>query len=151
MSVEQPESVAGTTPTPPSPTVTYPDDYEELRRQNAEYAQTLDALRPYADDIRPLIEDEGKRKLWRDTQTAYERINEERAPKLSPELQLLREDLVKEAGPAVAWVNEQRAEQEKARAADEKAKADAQAEAQKSNFAYAQRLAAERPDLAEDG
>jgi hypothetical protein len=144
MSVEQPEPTTGTAPTPPSPTVTYPDDYEELRRQNAEYAATMEALRPYADDIRPILENEDERNFTRTALTNYRRQREESQPKLSPELQMLREDLVKEAGPAVAWVNEQRA-------AQEQSKKDAAESAQKQNLAYAQRLAAERPDLAEDG
>jgi hypothetical protein len=144
MSVEQPEPIAGATPTPPSPTVTYPEDYEQLRQQNAELRATFEALQPYADDIRPILEDEDTRSFWRKARETYTRQREETQPKLSPELQMLREDLVKEAGPAVAWVNEQRA-------AQEQAKKDAEERAQKTNLEYAQRLAAERPDLAEDG
>jgi hypothetical protein len=138
-----PASAAAAPVAPSAPAVSYPEDYEDIRRQNAEYRAALEALQPYAEDIRPIIEDEDTRSFLREARTTYQRQKQDREPKLSPELQMLREDLVKEAGPAVAWVNEQRA-------AAEQAKKEAEESAQRANVLYAQRLAAERPDLAED-
>jgi len=133
---------AATTPAVSPPVQTVPADYEELRTFRDTYAPTLEAIAPYYDDIRPIVEDEETRNFLREARTTYQKRRDEQKPKLTPELELIRDEFKSTLTPLVEYVDGER----KSRLEEQESKNKAtQAEA----VAYAQRLAAERPDLAE--
>jgi len=141
MSVTDPSPQA--TPESPAPAVTYPSDYEELRNRVSAYERTMAQLEPYADLIEPIVSDDDRRTFMKSALETYNERLEKQKPQYTPELALLREEVGKELTPVLEYVNSERT-------AKEQAKKDAEQAAQQSNLAYAQRLAAERPDLAED-
>jgi hypothetical protein len=126
---------------PAAPSV--PQDYEELKKFREDYEPTIAAIAPYIDDIRPIVENERTREFLRKARTTYEKELESQAPQLSPELSMVRDEFRRELDPIVGYIKDERK-------AKEYAAAKAKEEAGQANLAYANRLVAERPDLAED-
>jgi hypothetical protein len=141
MSVTDPSPQA--TPESTAPAVTYPSDYEELKREVQARREAFSQLEPYADVIERIVQDPDKYTFAKSALETYDERLEKQKPQYTPELALLREEVGKELTPVLEYVNSERT-------AKEQAKKDAEQAAQQANVAYAQRLAAERPDLAED-
>lgn len=127
---------------PAAPSSSIPDDYEELKRFRDTYQPALEAIAPHYEDIRGIIEDEGTREYWKAAREARQRQLEAQKPKLTPELELIRDEFRGELGPIVEYVKAQQTERERQVQA-------AQKESLDTNYAYAQRLVAERPELGE--
>lgn len=136
---------AGITPPAPGPQIQYrePDDYQELRSRAAQFDQLSATLSPYIDDIRPIIEDEETRNFIRSARETLKQQQELRKPQIDPGLAQIRDEFRSVLEPVVGYVNSERT-------AKEQAATDSKNAALAANTAYAQRLAAERPDLAED-
>ncbi len=143
MSEIDPAGIAPGSPAPAAPAATYPSDYEDLKRKSEAYDRTMAQLEPYADLIEPIISDDDRRSFMKSALETYNERLEKQKPQYTPELALLREEVGKELSPVLEYVNSERT-------AKEQAKKDAETAATQANLAYAQRLAAERPDLAED-
>jgi hypothetical protein len=142
MSVTDPSPV--TTPgAPPAPAVTYPSDYEELKARAQEYKNFREALAPYEDDILPIVQDEDTRKFWRSARETYQQRLAAQEPQLDPAMAKVRDEFKTALDPIVEYIGSERKAKEDSKKAAEEA-------AQRANVDYAQRLAAERPDLAED-
>jgi phosphopantothenate synthetase len=139
MSVTDPSPQA--TPESTAPAVTYPSDYEELRNRVSAYERTMAQLEPYADLIEPIVSDDDRRTFMKSALETYNERLEKQKPQYTPELALLREEVGKELTPVLEYVNSERT-------AKEQAKKDQEAAATAANLAYAQRLVAERPELA---
>lgn len=120
-----------------------PEDYQELRATALRYQQLNEQLSPYIDDIRPIIEDEETRNFIRTARETLKQQQELRKPQIDPGLAQIRDEFRSVLEPVVGYVNSERE-------AKELTKKQAEDAAQAANVAYAQRLAAERPDLAED-
>lgn len=134
------EQAAVTQPAAPSSSV--PEDYEELKQFRATYQPALEAIAPHWEDIRPIIEDEAERNYWRSARETRQAIQERQKPKLTPELELIRDEFRGELGPVVEFVKNQQQERQRQTEAAQKQSLD-------TNYAYAQRLVAERPELGE--
>src|SRR5271165_6225397 len=143
MSVTDETPVASGAPSPAAPAVTYPSDYEDLRREVAIRREAWASIEPYIDDIRPIVEDEDTRNFIRSARETYKQRLEAQKPVLDPALAAVRDEFKTALDPVVEYITSERTSKEQA-------KKDAEAAAQKANVDYAQRLAAERPDLAED-
>lgn len=136
------------TPTPvqpvPAPSPSVPEDYEELKAFRAQYEPALATIAPYWDDyIKPLVEDEQEREFVKTARESRKQFLDSQKPKLSPELQTIRDEFASELTPIVEYVQSERKQREDAVKAETET-------AQAANLAYAQRLTAERPDLAEE-
>lgn len=136
---------AGMGPAPAGPQVEYrePADYAELKSRAAQFDQLNATLSPYIDDIRPIIEDAETREFIRSARATLKQQQELRKPQLDPALSMIRDEFRGELGPIVEYITSEKTSKEQA-------KSDAAAAAQAANVAFAQRIAAERPDLAED-
>jgi hypothetical protein len=135
---------------PSAPQVTYPEDYEELKGYRDRYNSLAETLSPYVDDIRPIIEDEDRRNFWREANKTYEDRLKAREPEIAPEFQPLVKHFEEKFAPVVEYAtNQQKREAEAAAKAEAETKGAAEA-AQRANLEYAKKLAAERPDLADD-
>lgn len=131
-----------TVPTPPSsPPV--PQDYEELRKFREEYEPFLQAVAPFYEDIAPIIQDEETREFYRRSRKALEESKKAAEPQVPPEFQPVVDRFEKTLTPLVEYVNQDRAAKEARQRAEQEA-------AQRENLAYAQRLVADHPALAED-
>lgn len=129
----------------PSPAIQEPADYQELRQFRDTYTPALQAIAPFWDDyVKPLLEDESEREFYKTARESRKQYLEQQKPKLTPELELIREEFRAELDPIVEYVRGNKTERENATKA-------AQEAAQAANVEYGRRLLAERPDLGEDG
>ncbi len=142
MSVTDPPNTSATPPVT-APAVTYPSDYEELKAAKTEYENFRAALAPYEDDILPIVQDEDTRKFWRSARETYQQRLAAQEPQLDPGIAKVRDEFKAALDPIVEYIGSERSAKEQTKKAAEEA-------AQRANVDYAQRLAAERPDLAED-
>lgn len=133
----------GAAAAPAAPAVQIPEDYEELKSYRDRYNQLAETITPYLDDIRPIIEDDESREFWRSARSTYEQQKEARKPRLTPELEMIRDEFKETLTPLVEYVGSERT-------AKERAEQERIASAQQANLDYAKRLVAERPQLAED-
>lgn len=148
--VTAPNSPGAAAPSAAPPSVAYPADYEELRERAQRYDALNEQLSPYAEVINRLVTDEDYRTFTQSATETYDERLKRQQPQVPAEFQPVVDRFEKELGPLVEFVNETKREREeriRAEAADKEAQI---AAAQRANVEYAQRLAAERPDLAED-
>lgn len=126
-----------------APATTVPDDYEELKAFRDNYRPFLEKIAPVWEDISPLVDSDEEREYVRQARQARTRMLEEQKPKLTPELQRIRDEFATELQPVIDWA---KAEKE----AKQSWEQSQQQQAQQANLDYAKRLVAERPDFAED-
>lgn len=127
-----------------APSQSIPDDYEELKAFRAQFEPGLRAIAPYWDEyVKPIIEDEQEREFLKTARASRQQFIDSQKPKLSPEMQLVRDEFESKLTPIVEYVQSERQQREDASKASVAA-------AEQANIAYAQRLIAERPDLAEE-
>ncbi len=126
------------------PAPSYPADYEELRQFRDQYAPVLNTIQQYADDIRPIIEDDDQREFIRSAREQYTALRKQQEESaIDPVAKTVIESVTEKFQPALEYVQTMRERETRAEQQAQKAALDA-------NLAYAQRLVAERPDLAEN-
>lgn len=138
------QPVPGASPAAGTSVPSVPDDYEELKAFKAQYEPVIGAIAPiWETDIYPLVTDENEREYTRRARKTYHDLLKEQEPQIPAELQPVVEQFEKRLTPIVDYIDSERKAREDEKNATIKASQDA-------NLAFAQRLAAERPDLVEE-
>jgi hypothetical protein len=108
----------------------------------------IDRLRPFEEDLKPLLEDEGYREFQRTSRKSYYQMLEEQKQAeqaaLPPEHRLLLDELRKEFKPGLEELNVLREERASRAQAEARTAAEATAKFTRDNLDYAQRLVAEQ-------
>lgn len=121
-----------------------PEYVAQLERYALQAQQQFAALEPYQDDVRRLVEDSEFRNFYRDSSRAYEQFRKQSEPQIDPQLAAVRDELKAEFRPLIEDHQTRRQREEAQARADHQKFMDEQ-------FAYRNRLIAERPDLGPDG
>ncbi len=123
----------------PTPSTTFdPAEVERLKREYAQAQQILQTLAPHAERINRLIEEPDAAQFFDEAYGVFkDRSN--KSPELPPELKAIHDDVVY-LKDYVKTAEQKRQEQEQS----------VQQQRYQEDYHYAERLVAERPDLAED-
>ena len=120
----------------PAPITLSPEEASYVQQRIAEADYYRDHVQPYMADIKPLLEDENRRELWRNTNKSYETLQAERA-------RAQGEEIPGWARPLVDDLQAQKSERARQQQAEQKRFID-------ENGQYAARLMAEHPHLKEN-
>lgn len=120
-----------------------PEQYAQLVAYYQQTAPLVQKISPYIDDVTRYADDEDYRQFTRRAYDSYQASIKAQEPEIPEPVRYLEQRMNERLDPVVEYVKDLRGR-------ETRAQEQAQREAMESNMAYAQRLAAENPHLAED-
>lgn len=126
----------------------------ELEKYYTESQAIFDRIKPYEEDLRPVLEDEGYRAFQRSSRKSYYQMLEDeqkaKTEAMSPGERRLLDEMDKRLKPALEEVDVLRKERESRSSREAEAAKKASEEFTRTNLEYAQRLVAEQKLSAEE-